>query len=143
MILIRWEARRLWWGVVKLLLDAHLLLWTVGHPNRMSPTATALITAPEYELFFSTASLSETAIKRGLARSDFKVDARISRCGLLDNAYSELPIGGEHAVAIDSLPAIHNDPFDRIILARAAVEGITLLTVDSIVAQYPGPVKQV
>jgi len=128
---------------MKLLLDTHLLLWAAGHPGRMSPTATALITAPENELFFSAASLWEIAIKRGLGRSDFKVDARVLRRGLLDNGYSELPIGSEHAVAIDSLPAIHKDPFDRILVAQATVEGITLLTVDSLVAQYPGPVQQV
>jgi PIN domain nuclease of toxin-antitoxin system len=128
---------------MKLLLDTHLLLWAAGHPGRLSAAATALITAPENELFFSAASLWEIAIKRGLGRSDFKVDARVLRRGLLDNGYSELPIGSEHAVAIDSLPAIHKDPFDRILVAQATVEGITLLTVDSLVAQYPGPVQQV
>lgn len=128
---------------MKLLLDTHLLLWAAGDPDRLSETATALMTAPENELCFSAASLWEIAIKKGLGRSDFKVDARVLRRGLLDNGYSELPIGSEHAVAIDSLPAIHKDPFDRILVAQATVEGITLLTIDALVAQYPGPIQKV
>jgi len=128
---------------MKLLLDTHLLLWAAGDPSRLSDAASALISAPENELFFSAASLWEIAIKRGLGRADLKVDARVLRRGLLDNGYSELPIGSEHAVAIDSLPPIHKDPFDRILVAQATVEGITLLTVDALVAQYPGPVQKV
>jgi PIN domain nuclease of toxin-antitoxin system len=128
---------------MKLLLDTHLLLWAAGDPERLSPAARALISEPENELFFSAASLWEIAIKRGLGRSDFKVDARVLRRGLLDNGYSELPIGSEHAVAIDGLAPIHKDPFDRILVAQATVEGITLLTVDALVAQYPGPIQNV
>ncbi len=101
------------------------------------------LNAPENELFFSAASLWEIDIKRGLGRDDFQVDARLLRRGLLDNGYSELPIGSEHVVAIDSLPSIHKDPFDRLLVAQATVEGITLLTSDPRVAQYPGPVRRV
>lgn len=128
---------------MKLLLDTHLLLWVAGTPDRLSEKARALISSTDNELFFSAASLWEIAIKRGLGRSDFKVDARVLRRGLLDNGYSELPIGSEHAVAIDSLPMIHKDPFDRILVSQATVEGITLLTVDALVSQYPGPIQQV
>ncbi|HRP94847.1 MAG TPA: type II toxin-antitoxin system VapC family toxin [Rhodocyclaceae bacterium] len=128
---------------MKLLLDTHLLLWAAGEPERLSPEVLALLDAPENELFFSAASLWEITIKRGLGRSDFEVDPRLLRRGLLDNGYSELPIASEHAVAIDSLPPIHKDPFDRILVAQATVEGITLLTVDELVAQYPGPVRRV
>lgn len=126
---------------MKLLLDTHLLLWAAGTPERLSTAAQALIGASENELFFSAASLWEIAIKRSLGRSDFQVDARLLRRGLLDNGYGELAIGSEHAVAIDSLPPIHKDPFDRILVAQATVEGIILLTVDAVVAQYPGPVR--
>ncbi|HWX00632.1 type II toxin-antitoxin system VapC family toxin [Collimonas sp.] len=126
---------------MKLLLDTHLLLWAAGSPDRLSAAALALLDSQENELFFSAASLWEIAIKRGLGRSDFQVDARLLRRGLLDNGYSELAIGSEHAVAIDSLPLIHKDPFDRILVAQATVEGILLLTVDSVVAQYPGPIR--
>lgn len=128
---------------MKLLLDTHLLLWAAGQPERLSDEARALIQAPENELFFSAASVWEVVIKRGLGREDFKVDARLLRRGLLDNGYSELPIGSEHAVAIDNLPPIHKDPFDRILVAQAMVEGITLLTADPQVAQYPGPLRSV
>lgn len=109
----------------------------------MSNEARALIEAPDNELFFSSASLWEVVIKRGLGRDDFRVDARLLRRGLLDNGYSELPIGSEHVVAIDNLPAIHKDPFDRILVAQAQVEGITLLTADPTVAKYPGPIRLV
>ena len=64
------------------------------------------------------------------------------RRGLLDNGYVELPINSEHALAVESLPSLHKDPFDRILIAQATVEGITLLTADSLVAQYRGPVRE-
>lgn len=88
-------------------------------------------------------SLWEVVIKRGLGRDDFKVDPRLLRRGLLDNGYSELPISSEHVVAIDALPPIHKDPFDRVLVAQALVEGITLLTTDTTVAGYPAPVQAV
>jgi len=128
---------------VKLLLDTHLLLWAAGEPKRLSRKARTLIGNPENELLFSAASLWEVAIKRGLGRSDFQVDARLLRRGLLDNGYSELPIVSDHVVATESLPPIHKDPFDRVLVAQATVEGITLLTIDSLVAQYPGPIRTV
>jgi PIN domain nuclease of toxin-antitoxin system len=126
---------------LKLLLDTHLLLWAAGEPRCLSKPARALIANPENELLFSAASLWEVAIKRGLGREDFKVDARLLRRGLLDNGYSELPIISDHVVATESLPPLHKDPFDRILVAQATVEGITLLTTDSLVSQYPGPIQ--
>jgi PIN domain nuclease of toxin-antitoxin system len=87
--------------------------------------------------------LWEIAIKSGLGRGDFQVDARLLRRELLDNGYLELPITSEHAVAIDGLPPIHKDPFDRLLVAQSMVEGITLLTADPLVAQYPAPVQKV
>ncbi|GGA32506.1 type II toxin-antitoxin system VapC family toxin [Dyella nitratireducens] len=128
---------------MKLLLDTHLLLWAAEGIERLPPEAQALMSDPDNELFFSVASLWEIVIKRGLGRSDFKVDARVLRRSLLDNGYSELSILSEHAVAIDALPPIHKDPFDRLLVAQATVEGITLLTADVNVATYPGPVRRV
>jgi PIN domain nuclease of toxin-antitoxin system len=128
---------------VKLLLDTHLLLWAAGEPSRLSRKARTLIANPQNELLFSAASVWEVAIKRGLGRSDFQVDARLLRRGLLDNGYSELSIVSDHVVVTESLPPIHKDPFDRVLVAQATVEGITLLTVDSLVAQYPGPIRTV
>jgi len=128
---------------MKLLLDTHLLLCAAGHPERLSSKALALIEPSENELFFSAASLWEVVIKRALGRADFRVDARLLRRGLVDNGYGELAIASEHVVAIDNLPQIHKDPFDRILIAQAQVEGITLLTADPVVAGYPGPVQSV
>jgi PIN domain nuclease of toxin-antitoxin system len=128
---------------MRLLLDTHLLLWAAGQPNRLSPAAVKLINAPANELCFSAANIWEVAIKRGLGRDDFQADPRLLRRGLLDNSYSELPILSDHVVAIDTLPLIHKDPFDRLLVAQAIVEGITLLTADSVVAKYPGPVRMI
>lgn len=128
---------------MKLLLDTHLLLWAAGQPKKLPVAARKLLADPDSELLFSAVSLWEVAIKRGLDREDFQVDARLLRRGLLDNGYAELPMLGEHAVAIDSLPPIHRDPFDRMLVAQATVEGITLLTADPMVAEYPGPVRKV
>lgn len=128
---------------MKFLLDTHLLLWAAGRPERLSDAARQLLEADDNELVFSTASLWEVVIKRGLGREDFKVDPRLLRRGLLDNGYSELPIGSEHVVAIDTLPPLHKDPFDRVLIAQALVEGITLLTRDPVVARYPAPIRAV
>jgi PIN domain nuclease of toxin-antitoxin system len=128
---------------VKLLLDTQLLLWAAGHPERLSAPTRSMINDAENQLVFSAASLWEVAIKTGLGRADFRADARLLRRGLLDNGYDELAITGEHAVAIANLPPIHKDPFDRLLVAQSAVEGILLLTADPIVAQYPGPVRKV
>ncbi len=128
---------------MKLLLDTHLLLWAAGQPNRLSAAALRLIDNSANELFFSAASIWEVAIKRGLGRTDFQADPRLLRRGLLDNGYSELPILSDHVVAIDSLPPIHKDPFDRLLVAQVTAEGISLLTSDSVVAKYPGPVSLV
>jgi PIN domain nuclease of toxin-antitoxin system len=128
---------------VKLLLDTHLLLWAAQGFERLPPDAQLLMVDAANELIFSVASLWEIVIKRGLGRDDFQVDPRVLRRSLLDNGYSELSILSEHAVAIDALPPIHKDPFDRLLVAQAIVEGITLLTADTLVADYPGPVRRV
>lgn len=126
---------------MKLLLDSHLLVWAADSIERVPTAARALMADPENELLFSVASIWEIAIKRGLKRPDFQVDARMLRRGLLDNGYCELPILSEHVVAIDALPPLHKDPFDRLLIAQASVEGITLLTNDATLAQYQGSVR--
>jgi len=128
---------------VKLLLDTQLLLWAAGQPERLPAAARAVVDDARNQPMFSAASLWEVAIKSGLGRGDFRADARLLRRGLLDNGYDELAITSEHAVAIANLPSIHKDPFDRLLIAQSAVEGILLLTADPIVAQYPGPVRKV
>ena len=126
---------------MKLLLDTHLLLWAADSFECVPVGARALMADQDNELLFSVASIWEVAIKRGLNRPDFQVDARMLRRGLIDNGYCELPILSEHVVAIDALPLIHKDPFDRLLIAQAMVEGITLLTDDATLAQYSGTVR--
>jgi PIN domain nuclease of toxin-antitoxin system len=128
---------------VKLLLDTHLLIWAAEGIDRLPTSARMLMSDSENELLFSVASIWEVAIKRGLNRPDFLVDARMLRRGLIDNGYHELPIMSEHVVAIDTLPSIHKDPFDRLLIVQARVEGITLLTNDAAVAQYQGSIRLV
>ena len=124
---------------MKLLLDTHLLLWAAagtGLPDR----AAELIADPDNRLIFSPASIWEIAIKSGLGRPDFVVDPAVFRRELLDNDYEELPITSAHAAAIGTLPDLHRDPFDRMLIAQAAVEGVTLLSADRAVLQYTGPI---
>lgn len=128
---------------MKLLLDAHLLLWAAGQSPQLSNTARDLIENPQNELFFSAASIWEITIKNGLGRVDFQVDVSVLRRSLLDNGYAELTINSEHAVYVKSLPPIHKDPFDRMLIAQSSVEGITLLTSDATVAQYVGSIRKV
>lgn len=128
---------------MKLLLDTQLLLWAAADSARLSPAARSLLDAPENEPMFSAASIWEIVIKRALGRDDFQVDPSALRRGLLDNGYAELPIDSRHAVAVGALPQIHKDPFDRILVAQAQIEGILLVTADPLVAQYPGPVRRV
>jgi PIN domain nuclease of toxin-antitoxin system len=128
---------------MKFLLDTHVLLWAAGQPDRLPAATRRLLNDPNNELMFSSASLWEIAIKRGLGRDDFQVDARLLRRGLLDNGYGELAVTSEHAVAIDGLRPIHRDPFDRMLVAQSMVEGIVLLTADPVVARYPAPVQKV
>src|ERR1700756_2598108 len=128
---------------MRLLLDTHLLLWAALEPGQLSSGARKLMKDDGNELTFSTASFWEIAIKRSLGRSEFQVDPRLLRRGLLDNDYTELLIGSDHALAVDGLPRLHKDPFDRILIAQAMVEGITLLTADPLIAQYSGPIRRV
>ena len=128
---------------MKLLLDTQVLLWAAGQPERLSAGARRLLKDPRHELLFSAASLWEIGIKNTLGRKDFRVEPRLLRRGLLDNGYVELPVTSQHAVNIDGLPPLHIDPFDRLLLAQALTEGITLLTGDAQLARYPGPVRKV
>ncbi len=118
---------------MKLLLDTHVLLWAASASRRLPDDARALIEDPGNELVFTAASLWEVAIKNSLGREEFSVDPRLLRRGLLENGYVELPVTGTHTVAVDLLPPIHMDPFDRILVAQAQIEGLTLLTADQVV----------
>lgn len=128
---------------MKLLLDTHLLLWAAGRPERLPAPARKLLNSQRHQLYFSAASIWEVAIKHTLGRKDFRADPRQLRRGLLENGYIELPITSEHAVNLDTLPVLHSDPVDRILLSQAVIEGVTLLTGDDQLARYPGPIRKV
>lgn len=128
---------------MRLLLDTHVLIWVTTEPDRISHDVLRIIESRDTELVFSAASVWEVAIKRELGREDFDVDPRLLRRGLMENGYTELAVTGAHAAAVDSLPPIHKDPFDRILVAQALVESLVLLTADPIVARYPGPIMSV
>lgn len=128
---------------MRLLLDTHLLLWAAGEPDKLSTRAKTLMEDQDNVLVFSAASLWEITIKTGLGRADFQVDPHLLRRGLIENGYEELPITSQHALAVGQLPDVHRDPFDRILVAQATVEGLLLLTHDPLVKAYPGPIEAV
>jgi PIN domain nuclease of toxin-antitoxin system len=132
---------------MKLLVDTHILLWMSGMSWRLPQKARGLlenIENIENEVFFSTISIWEIAIKSSLPRfPDFSVDAEKLRRTLIDQGYLELSLMGEHAVAVGGLPHIHGDPFDRILIAQSLVEGLSLITVDKTVARYGGLIQLV
>lgn len=124
---------------MRLLLDTHVLLWAAAGTG-LSPSAEALIVTPENRLHFSAASIWEITIKASLGRPEFNLDAGVFRRELLESGYEELAITGAHAAAISALPDLHKDPFDRMLIAQAMVEAITLLTADQTLLSYPGPI---
>lgn len=128
---------------MRVLLDTHLLLWAASEPKRLSVTARRILTHADTELLFSTASLWEIAIKNALGRPDFAIALRPLRRGLVENGYEELPVTGEHVLALEQLPPLHSDPFDRVLVAQARSEGIQLLTHDAAVAAYGEGVRKV
>ncbi|MGI8700303.1 MAG: type II toxin-antitoxin system VapC family toxin [Nocardioidaceae bacterium] len=121
---------------MRFLLDTHLLLRVAMDSPRLSERARQVVDDEESELSFSAASIWEVAIKNLLGRDDFSADPRALRLGLLRAGFVELPIDGEDAAATGDLPAVHRDPFDRLILAQARRHGLTLLTSDRTVASY-------
>jgi PIN domain nuclease of toxin-antitoxin system len=128
---------------MRLLVDTHLLLWASDFPKKLSVTARALLADPDNEIFFSAATIWEVAVKAAGKRPDFLFNPRTLRRDLLANGYAEIPITSDHAIAVQGLPPLHKDPFDRILIAQATVEGITLLTSDRQLAKYPGPIRKV
>jgi PIN domain nuclease of toxin-antitoxin system len=128
---------------VKLLLDTHLALWASEGSSRLSANARKLIASPANELVFSVVTIWEIAIKHGKGLGDFSADPSLMRSSMLQNGYKELDVLGRHVIAIAGLPTIHKDPFDRLLIAQALVEGITLLTADPVIARYPGPIRKV
>jgi PIN domain nuclease of toxin-antitoxin system len=128
---------------LRYLLDSHLLLWIAEESERLSHRAIEIISDEANELVFSAASLWEIAIKASRRRQDFIVDPVELRADLLANNFAELPVGGAHAVAFYAIPPKHGDPFDRLLLAQAIHERMTLVTTDKLLARYGDPVLKV
>jgi PIN domain nuclease of toxin-antitoxin system len=128
---------------MRLLLDTHLLLWAAAEPHKLSKKAAALILDQQNELIFSAISLWEVSIKTGRGHPDFNVEPSDLRHNLNANGYHELAFAGRHAIAVRSLPDIHKDPFDRALVAQAAVEQVTFVTVDTVLATYPASILTV
>lgn len=128
---------------MRLLLDTHLLLWAGYAPERLSAKARGLIEDTDNELLFSAISIAEVAIKFARGLPDFRVEPNILRQQLIDNGYKELALSSSHAVAVASLPSLHKDPFDRLLLAQARVEGIFLMTADRAMRGYVGIVIEI
>ena len=128
---------------MNLLLDTHVALWAITDSPKLSKAARELIASPKTVVWVSAASVWEIAIKHALGRGDMPVTCQDASRYFQESGYRFLPIESEHAIAVEGLPAHHQDPFDRILIAQAISEDITLLTTDSMVARYPGPIRKV
>jgi PIN domain nuclease of toxin-antitoxin system len=128
---------------MRLLVDTHLLLWAAARSRRLPKEARLLLEEPANEVFFSAASLWEIVIKAALRKPDFKVDVTLRRPALSEMGFAELPISGTHAERLGSLPPIHRDPFDRMLVAQSLAEPLVLLTNDGVLADYGDVVKVV
>jgi len=118
---------------LRLLLDTHVLLWAISDPDRLSAKASAAIAAEENEVFVSVVSPWEIAIKKSRNRIETPDD--LDR-GLEDSGFKLLPVLLRHTRAIESMPHHHRDPFDRMLVAQAVVDGLTLVTADRKLTRY-------
>lgn len=124
-------------------LDTHLTLWAAFEPDRLSAKASRQLRSREVPPAFSPASLWEVAIKTSLGPPGFSVDARMLHGALLSEGFVELPIQAAHISRVASLPWVHRDPFDRMLVAQAMEERLTLLTSDAALKGYGRFVKVV
>ena len=127
----------------RFLVDTQLLLWNVYGSRKLPARVGRLFRDGRHQFFYSAASIWEIAIKAARGRGDFVVDVAEIRETLEDNGFHELPIAGQHAVALASLPPIHGDPFDRMLVAQALAEPMALITSDERLAAYPGTIEVV
>lgn len=125
---------------MKLLLDTHLILWSSQSADLVPRIAYELMSDPSHELFFSSVTIWEIAIKQALGRKGFNADAKFVLRWLVELGYKEVPLTSAHSLRVLALPPNHADPFDRILLAQAMSEGLTLLTSDAALAKYSGPI---
>jgi PIN domain nuclease of toxin-antitoxin system len=124
---------------LRLLLDTHILLWALTDSPFLSRTAHALLRDATNDVYVSSVSIWEIAIKYGMNRGnagDMPITAEAALAMVLEATYELLSIEPEHAVVVGQLPLIHRDPFDRLLVAQACHENIHLLTHDSALAEY-------
>jgi len=119
---------------MKYLIDTHLLLWAAA--DKLPKKAIPYFSDKENVLLFSSASIWEIIIKKGINRPDFLVDPAALYWGLLENGYMETTITSHHVFLVADLPPLHKDPFDRILIAQARAEDAMLLSSDKILSQY-------
>lgn len=125
---------------MRILLDTHVLLWWLNDDPKLSEEGRALIVAAQ-EAYVSSASIWEASIKAGLGKLDADIDQLVS--AIAQGGFTELPITFAHAAMVRTLPDVHRDPFDRILIAQAIVEPLQLITCDAILKHYPALVKLV
>lgn len=125
---------------MKILLDTHVLLWLArDDKDKFSTHTIDLLEDFTNQLYFSTASLWEVAIKSSLGKPTFNVDVQLLAQGLLSVGCYELPIALPHIMQSTRYPLIHKDPFDRLLLAQAETEQFYFLTADKLIIQYNKP----
>lgn len=128
---------------MNLLLDTHVALWAIVDSPKLTEKARELIQSPKTAVWISAASVWEIAIKHTLARGDMPVASRDAVRYFRESGYRFLAVEAEHAVAVEDLPAHHNDPFDRILVAQALIEPMRLMTHDALVARYSDTIIKV
>jgi PIN domain nuclease of toxin-antitoxin system len=127
----------------EVLLDTHILLWIVEGDPRLPSSVRVEILDLSRPVAFSVASIWEIAIKAARSKPGFKNAPSRLRSKLLAAGFREVEIAARHAIEAARLPAIHGDPFDRMLVGQAIVESATLITVDRQMALYPAPVRLV
>ena len=126
-----------------LLIDTHLALWAAYEPARLPERARALISDPDQTVYLSAVSLWEIAIKSDRHPALLPVDLPALHAGFLAHGWTDLPITAAHAIGVKGLPALHSDPFDRMLFSQARAEGARLLTSDTLLARYGPPAELV
>ena len=125
------------------LVDTHVLIWLAVDSPRLSDVVRDLLSDPDNHIFFSAISIFEIAVKERLSKRGFDVEASAIRRMMIENDFPELSVTGLHAAHVVTLPLVHRDPFDRLLVAQAMMEGFTLMTADEQIARYPGPIFKI
>lgn len=123
---------------MKYLLDTHILLWYLtDNQEKLSAEYIEILLNEQNELYFSSVSIWEIAIKSGLNKADFRFKSKLVCDELLRQGFNLLDLKVNHIYYLEQLPSIHQDPFDRLLIAQAYSERLTLLTLDQKILQYP------